>query len=205
MPLILRWTKSGRYVSAVPACTASPANSKSPADVGRMTSWPKLGKDGSFRWTKQNFSFVLMSGSSFQRGLTKAVSDVGSGAFFQELEHEFQCSERGIYIPQVVIWLMLQQQLFGQGTLTEAVEQVVLGQPRSLLPSHKRIREGTVSSRTGAYSQARKRLPIAVCEKVAQQVFEETLKSPGIDGRAAGVYFDRWLGPGAAAHTKVGT
>jgi len=120
--------------------------------------------------------------------LQKLYRTLVPAAFFQELEREFQCSERGIYVPQVVIWLMLQQQLFGQGTLAEAVEQVVLGQPKSLLPSHKRIREGTVSSRTGAYSQARKRLPIAVCEKVAQRVFEETLKSHGIAGRAAGVY-----------------
>lgn len=109
-------------------------------------------------------------------------------AFFQELERECQCSERGIYVPQVVIWLMLRQQLFGHGTLAEAVQQVVLGQPGSLLPKHKRVREGTVSSRTGAYSQARKRLPVALLERVAQRIVEETGKPPQDAARAAGVY-----------------
>jgi hypothetical protein len=71
---------------------------------------------------------------------------------------------------------MLRQHLFGQGSLAEAVGQVVLGQPSSLLPDHKRIREGTVSSCTGAYSQARTRLPVTLLEKVAQHIFEETLR-----------------------------
>ena len=65
---------------------------------------------------------------------------------------------------------------------------MVLGQLGSLLPNHKRIREGTVSSRTGAFSQARKRLPLALLEKAAQQVFEETLKPAAIAVQAAGVY-----------------
>ena len=109
-------------------------------------------------------------------------------AFFQELQREFLYSERGIYTPHVVIWLMLWQQLFGQGTLAEAVQQVVLGQPSSLLPNHKRVREGTVSSGTGAYSQARKRLSVALLEKVSQRIFAETLQPQRDAGPAAGVY-----------------
>lgn len=97
-------------------------------------------------------------------------------AFFQKLNQEFPCSERGIYRSALVIWLMMRQQLFGGGTLAEAVAQVVRGQPSSLLPNHKRVREGTVSSRTGAYSQARRRLSLDVLEKVYQRLFEETEK-----------------------------
>jgi hypothetical protein len=83
---------------------------------------------------------------------------------------------------------MARQQLFGNGTLAEAVEQVVLGQPSSLLPDHKRVRERTVSSNTGAYSEARKRVPVTLFEKVAERVFDETLKFPGKAGEAANVY-----------------
>lgn len=96
--------------------------------------------------------------------------------FFQELKAEFPSSQRGIYLPEVVIWLMLRQHLFGQGTLAEAVEQVVLGQPSNLLPDHKRIRDGTVSSCTGAYSQARTRLPVPLLEKAGQHMFDGTLR-----------------------------
>lgn len=109
-------------------------------------------------------------------------------AFFQKLSREFQFSESGIYIPRLVIWLMMRQQLFGGGTLAEAVAQVVRGQPSSLLPNHKRVREGTVSSGTGAYSRARKRLSLDVLEKVHQRLFDETLKLHPDAGGAAGAY-----------------
>lgn len=97
--------------------------------------------------------------------------------FFAELKREFAWSERGIYVPELVIWLMMRQHLCGQGTLREAVEQVVSGRPSNLLPDHKRIREKTVSSNTGAYSQARRLLPVPVLETVAQRIFQQTLTS----------------------------
>lgn len=120
--------------------------------------------------------------------LQELYRTLAPAAFFQELAREFPGSERGIYLPHVVIWLMLRQQLFGQGTLAEAVQQVVLGQPSSLLPNHKRVREGTVSSGTGAYSQARKRLSVALLEKVSQRIFAETLQPQRDAGPTAGVY-----------------
>lgn len=108
--------------------------------------------------------------------LNELYRTLAPAAFFQKLSEDLQLSERGIYVPTLVIWLMMQQQLFGGGTLNEAVAQVVRGEPSNLLPNHKRIREGTVSSRTGAYSRARKRLSIDVLEKVNRRLFEETLK-----------------------------
>ena len=108
--------------------------------------------------------------------------------FFAELKQEFAWKERGIYVPGLVIWLMIRQQLCGQGTLREAVEEVVRGQPGALLPDYKRIREKTVSSNTGAYSQARRLLPVEVVEKVARHIFEESLKSHPDAGHAEQVY-----------------
>jgi len=108
--------------------------------------------------------------------------------FFDQLQQEHPWSNRGIYLPPLVLWLMVRQQLYGNGTLAEGVEQVMLGQPRDLLPQHKRIRDGTVSSNTGAYSQARKRLPLEAVEKVSRRVFDEVLKTSAEEGLASRVY-----------------
>jgi hypothetical protein len=111
-----------------------------------------------------------------------------SEAYFEQLNQEFQCSGRGIYTPQLVIWLMIWQQLFGEGTLVEAVAQVVQGQPSILLPNHKRVREGTVSSRTGAYSHGRTRLPLGLLDKVQQRLEDKTSKLHNDAKDGGGVY-----------------
>jgi hypothetical protein len=56
------------------------------------------------------------------------------------------------------------------------VQQVVQQRPRSLLPDHKRIREGTVSGHTGAYSDARQAMPLVVAEKVADRLVEHLMQ-----------------------------
>jgi hypothetical protein len=63
----------------------------------------------------------------------------------------------------------------GKGTLSGAVQQLLSGRLGELLPDHKRIQEGTLSSRTGAYSRARNRLPKAVAEGASDRVAEYLL------------------------------
>lgn len=106
---------------------------------------------------------------------------------FARLRERFGLHDQGIYVAPVVIWLMMWQQLRSR-TLAEAVQQVVLGEPRGLLPPHKRVCKGTVSSNTGAYSEGRRKLPREVVEEVFDHVFQEALKrSPGA-GLAARAY-----------------
>src|SRR5438128_9578836 len=96
-------------------------------------------------------------------------------SFLAQLTQKYNLCEQGIYIPAVVLWLMMWQQLGGNRTLEEAVQQVVLGEPRDLLPEHKCVREGTVSSRTGSYSVARSNLPLGAVEEVFDHVFQQAL------------------------------
>ena len=81
--------------------------------------------------------------------------------FFRQLEKELGLlSRRRIFNLPLVIWLMMVQYLDRKATLSTAVQQVARMRPRaSLLPDHKRLREGTVSAHTGAYSDARQRMP----------------------------------------------
>ena len=98
--------------------------------------------------------------------------------FFASLEQELGLSvRRRIFTLPLVVWLMVSQRLDPKATLSTSVQQVVQHRPRALLSKHKRIREGTVSCHTGAYSDARQAMPLAVAEKVADRVLDHLTQS----------------------------
>jgi len=68
-----------------------------------------------------------------------------------------------IYTPPVVLWLMISQHLESPGTLAQAVSRVRRSRLGRLRPESEEI-----SPYTGGYSQARSRIPVAVCERSAQ-------------------------------------
>ena len=120
----------------------------------------------------------LAEGSS-PNGLSGALDLFRQAApeeFFRQLEEELGVSSRRrIFNLPLVIWLMMVQYLDRKATLSTAVQQVVQMRPGALLSDHKRLRERTVSAHTGAYSDARRRMPVAVAEKVADRVFAHLL------------------------------
>jgi putative transposase len=110
--------------------------------------------------------------------------------FFQQLEHDLQLStQQRIFSLPVVVWLMVSQRLDPKATLSTAVQQIVQRWPSDLLSDHKRLREGTVSCHTGAYSDARQAMPLLVAEAVADRVLDYLLQGcrqalPGWSRRA---------------------
>lgn len=88
-----------------------------------------------------------------------------------------------IYTPWVVVWLMVYQRLHANASLSDAVGE--LFRLREQLPPNRRITENTLSSNTGAYSQARSRLHPEVAEAVSDQVFGTLMEStpPSWEGR----------------------
>jgi putative transposase len=97
--------------------------------------------------------------------------------FFEGVERELHLPARKrIFSLPLVVWLMISQRLDPKATLSTAVQQVVQQRPGALLSGHKRIREGTVSCHTGAYSDARQALPVEVAERVADRVMEHLLQ-----------------------------
>jgi hypothetical protein len=100
--------------------------------------------------------------------------------FFDDLRERLGLQAQGIYTLAVVVWLMMWQRLDGRGTLAVAVQQVVQGMLGGMLSRDKRMREGRVSSNTGALSRARKRLPLEVAKAVCDEVFTKlTATEPG--------------------------
>src|SRR5258708_29070737 len=80
---------------------------------------------------------------------------------------------RGIYSARVVLWLMILQRLQGGATLGAAVQLLIQGAAGPLLQDCHRVRCGSVSARTGAYSQARKKLPKLLCKQVTEEIIEQ--------------------------------
>ena len=110
--------------------------------------------------------------------------------FFQDVRKASgQRAEGGVYTAELTTWLMMRQRLDGKGTLSTAVQEVTEARPQALLPSHKRLAEGTLSSNTGGYSRARGRLSREVTEQVADRIFNYLMADapealPGLGRRA---------------------
>jgi hypothetical protein len=97
-------------------------------------------------------------------------------ALIQELCNEQRCVfRRGIYSIQAVIWLMLYQRLNSKGTLGSAVQWLVRN--AAILHSEnnpcKRVRTAQISANTGAYCQARQKLPKMVAIRLMDTLFDE--------------------------------
>jgi len=111
-------------------------------------------------------------------GVLDLFRQAASDEFFQHLKKELKLtSRRRIFDLPLVMWLMMVQRWDVKGTLSTAVQQVVEKRPAGLLGDHKRIRENKVSVHTGAYSDARQRMPVAAAEKVADRVFQHLVQT----------------------------
>jgi hypothetical protein len=88
-----------------------------------------------------------------------------------------------IYTPWVVVWLMVYQRLHANAPLSDAVTE--LFRIKEHLPPNRRITEETLSTNTGAYSQARSRLDPEVAEAVSDHVFRTLMEGapPSWEGR----------------------
>src|SRR5579862_6800738 len=83
--------------------------------------------------------------------------------------YSLDVSPATVYTTLVTLWMLTLQRL-GGGQSLAAVVKDVLTYGRDLLPNNKRVREGTLSENSGAFSQARQRLPIELVRKFAATV-----------------------------------
>jgi putative transposase len=95
-------------------------------------------------------------------------------SFFESLKQDLQIIENScIFTLPVTIWLMILQRLSQKGTLVTAVTELLHGNGKALLEPCKRVREDRISARTGAYSQARQRVPVEAVRRVAERTFQQ--------------------------------
>jgi hypothetical protein len=91
--------------------------------------------------------------------------------------YSLEVSPATVYTTLVTLWMLTLQRL-GGGKSMAAIIKEVLTYNRDLLPDNKRVREGTLSENSGAYSEARKRLPLstvrAFAERVSQSLIDQS-------------------------------
>jgi hypothetical protein len=75
------------------------------------------------------------------------------------LDPEEREADQIVYSHAITLWMFILQRIGGGKSLSEVVAHV-LAHDRDLLPDNKRVREQTLSDNTGAFSRARKRLPL---------------------------------------------
>lgn len=109
---------------------------------------------------------------------------------FDQLRAELKLHRHNsVFTLAVVIWLMIFQRLRPRGTLASAVQEAVRRMPQGLvIRPCKRLREGSLSSHTGAYNQARQKLPQELVERVSDRIFQHLMAGspqalPGLAGR----------------------
>jgi hypothetical protein len=78
-----------------------------------------------------------------------------------------------IFTLPLTIWLMVLQRLSQKGTLTTAITELLHGNGKALLEPCKQVREDRISAGTGAYSQARERVPVEAVRRVAERTFQQ--------------------------------
>jgi putative transposase len=85
-------------------------------------------------------------------------------------------SRKRVYWLAVVVWLMIYQRVYGDGSLALAVYALLQGGAcgwQRSRPGKKRVPANRISASTGAYCQARQRLPTLVAEQVSDHIFEQ--------------------------------
>jgi hypothetical protein len=103
-----------------------------------------------------------------------------------------------VYTSAVVVWLMICQRLEAQGTLENAVLDLLVGLPRSFWPMpcmrlEQAAEEGgaRLSQQTGAYNKARQRLSLPVVEQCCDQVFHQLIEQAElVPDRRPAFFFD---------------
>lgn len=85
---------------------------------------------------------------------------------------EFDVGHARIYSSWIVVWLMTFQRLQANASLSRAVAELNFGAVSQCLSDCKRVRDGEISSNTGAYSLARSLLPVEVACRVLDHIFE---------------------------------
>lgn len=93
---------------------------------------------------------------------------------FNVLDEKYPLAANGIYTSALVVWMLVYQRISQDSSLEAAVKKMIEAKPAFLRPN-KRIAEGTLSSGTGAYSRARKRMPLDAAKWLAEGVSQSLI------------------------------
>jgi hypothetical protein len=107
-----------------------------------------------------------------------------------ELLQQAPLGPAAVYTTLITLWMLTLQRL-GGGLSLSAVVKVIQESGQHLLPDNKRVREGTLSKNSGAYSEARQRLPLKAVKLFASMVCDSLVeRSPSWFGEQRAYIID---------------
>jgi Transposase DDE domain len=92
----------------------------------------------------------------------------------KEADQLHPVGDNAVYTTSVVLWMLVYQRMNPDASLEAAVKKLIDSKP-TFLPDNKRVREGTLSTNTSTYSQARSRLPTKAAEWFANEVSQSLI------------------------------
>lgn len=114
---------------------------------------------------------TVASSAREEREFKKALEQFRGLLLRSEIDEMQPLGPAAVYTSLMTVWLLVYQRLHAGCTLEAAVTEFLRNDPQ-FMPKNRRVREGTLSSKTGSYSQARKRLKPEVTEWVANHVYD---------------------------------
>ena len=106
----------------------------------------------------------------------KAFEFLQSLIDLEQINQMYPLRNNAVYTNSVVLWMLVSQRLNPDSSLEAAVKEMIDVCP-DLLPANKRVIEGTLSTATGSYSRARKRLPLQAARDFARQVSKSLVEA----------------------------
>lgn len=92
----------------------------------------------------------------------------------QQADERHPVRGNAVYTTAVVLWMLVYQRMNPDASLEVAVKKLINSKPE-FLPDNKRVTEGTLSTNTSTYSQARSRMPLEASEWFAQQLSQSLI------------------------------
>ena len=93
-----------------------------------------------------------------------------------QADQRYPVRGNAVYTTSVVLWMLVYQRMNPDNSLEAAVKKL-LRSPPSFLPKNKRVDEGTLSTNTSGYSQARSRMPEEAARWFAHQVSQSLIEA----------------------------
>jgi len=104
----------------------------------------------------------------------KAFEQLQQLVDFSLIDSMFPLAPQSVYTNALVLWMLVYQRISSDSSLEAAVKKMIEAQPAFLRPN-KRIKEGQLSTATGAYSRARTRLPLEAAQWLAEEVSQSLI------------------------------
>ena len=133
-------------------------------------------------------SQLVSSSAQAEAEFDRAFERVQQVVDWPQLDQEYPVRGNAVFINSVVLLMLLYQRMCPDKSLEAAVKKLLETMP-SILPNNKRVLEKRLSSDSGGYAKARRRLPLAAAQWLTEKVSQALINAAAPSLRDRRVYF----------------